>query len=119
QQDEAVQSGLYAYTLTTKAATDDNPRTQRGHLIVDRASNTDRVWLTSTQPVGIGADSTAPQVSVSGSREVTLGGAELPGDVPPREASGERSALQRDAQGRQLGNRIEDGSRAAPTGPKT
>ena len=69
QQDEAIQSGLYAYTLTTKAVTDEAPRTQRGHLIVDRASSSDRVWLTSTQPVGIGAGSESPQVTVSGSRE--------------------------------------------------
>src|SRR6185436_4762132 len=44
QQGLALESGLYTYTLTTKAATDEAPRTQRGHLIVDRASNTDRVW---------------------------------------------------------------------------
>src|SRR5262245_21213780 len=31
QQDEPIPSGLYAYTLTTKAATDETPRTQRGH----------------------------------------------------------------------------------------
>src|SRR5262249_50662722 len=85
QQDEAVQSGLYAYTLTTKAVNDEAPRTQRGHLIVDRASNSDRVWLTSAQPVGLGADTAAPQLTVSGSPEATVGGVELAGGAPRRD----------------------------------
>ncbi len=108
QQDELIQSGLYAYTLTTKSATDEAPHTQRGHLIVDRASSSDRVWLTSTQPVGIGADSTTPQVTVSGSPEATVGGAELPDcDGSGYLASGralsglsERAGERRAAQGR-------------------
>ncbi len=108
QQDELIQSGLYAYTLTIKAVNDETPRTQRGHLIADRASSSDRVWLTSTQPVGIGADSTTPQVTVSGSPEATVGGAELPGrDGSGYLASGralsglsERVGERRDTQGR-------------------
>jgi hypothetical protein len=82
QQGEPVASGLYAYTLTTKAATDETARTQRGHLIVDRASSSDRVWLTSTKPIGVGADSAAPQVTVRDSVNATASKAKLPAGAP-------------------------------------
>jgi hypothetical protein len=110
QQDEAVQSGLYAYSLTTKAVNDEAARTQRGHLIIDRASNSDRVWVTSTQAVGIGSE--APQVSVVGSREVTVGGAELPATAPRREVSTPRDALPQRANAETANE-----NRAAPTAP--
>src|SRR5580765_8620829 len=45
QQGEAVASGLYTYTLSTKAVTDEAARTQHGQVIIDRASSNDRVWL--------------------------------------------------------------------------
>jgi hypothetical protein len=110
QQDEAVQSGLYAYTLTIKAANDETARAQRGHLIIDRASNSDRVWVTSTQAVGIGSE--APQVSVVGSREVTVGGAELPATAPRREVSTPRDALPQRANAETANEKT-----AAPTAP--
>src|SRR5207237_273998 len=47
QQGEAVGSGLYAYTLTIKDPVGEPTRTQRGHVILDRASSNDRVWVTS------------------------------------------------------------------------
>ena len=92
QQDEPIPTGLYAYTLTMKAFGEQTARTQQGHLIVDRASDNDRVWLTSNQPVGVGADAVTPQVTVSFSHPMTVGGAELPGAAPRGEAGSERAA---------------------------
>src|SRR5206468_3215370 len=53
----------------------------------------DRVWVTSSQSVGIGAGSDAAKLSVIGSNEATVGGAELPSNVPRRETSSERPEL--------------------------
>jgi hypothetical protein len=90
QQGEAVASGLYTYTLTSKAATEETARTQRGHLMLARPSDNERIWITNDQSASIGADSSAVKLSVIGSGETTVGGAELPGSVPRREVSAER-----------------------------
>lgn len=91
QQGEAVAGGLYTYTLTIKDQTTGETRTQRGHVIVNRAgSATDQVWVASSQPVSVGAGGGVSQVTVVSSGEATVGGAELPGTVPRREVGEER-----------------------------
>lgn len=95
QQGQAIESGLYAYTLTTKAATDEAARSRRGHLIVDRASSSDRVWVTSSQEAGLGAGSEATKLTVISDARTTIGGVELQAAAPPRASPGERSALPR------------------------
>lgn len=115
---QPLESGLYAYTLTTKAVTDGAAHTQRGHLILDRASSSDRLWVASSQETALGTGSEITKLTIIGNNETTLGGAELPVSTPRREESGERSQPQRDAPNRQADNRLEDGSRAAPAGPQ-
>jgi hypothetical protein len=83
QQGEAVASGLYTYTLSTKAATDEAARTQHGQVIIDRASSNDRVWLTGNPQTSLGADSQALKVIVLGSSQTTIAGAEFPVGSPP------------------------------------
>src|SRR5262245_187464 len=46
-QDEAVKGGLYLYTLTIKALTGETSQ-RRGYLIVNRAGETDRVWVATS-----------------------------------------------------------------------
>ncbi|HKQ79545.1 MAG TPA: hypothetical protein VJ810_37980, partial [Blastocatellia bacterium] len=59
---EAVKSGLYAYTLSIKEAGAETARMRRGHFIVDRAEDrdgkTDRLWITSQNEGGVGAELT-------------------------------------------------------------
>jgi hypothetical protein len=86
QQGEAVTSGLYTYTLSIKEPTGDTPRLQRGHIIVDRPSTAERIWVTSEQRASLGATSTAVKLTVVGG-ELAVGGAEFLGAAPRREAS--------------------------------
>jgi hypothetical protein len=59
---ETVKSGLYAYTLSVKDEGSETARARRGHLIVDLAKDrdgqTDRLWITSPNPTGVGTDLT-------------------------------------------------------------
>src|SRR2546423_638633 len=84
QQGEAIASGLYTYTLSTRAATDEAPRTQQGQVIIDRASNNDRVWLAGGPQTGRGADSQTPKLIVTGGSQTAIAGTES----PARSASG-------------------------------
>jgi len=77
QQGQPVASGLYDYTLTIKDQTGAASRTQRGHIIVNRASSADRVWVTSSSAVGVGAPTAEPELTVVGADETTLGGAKV------------------------------------------
>lgn len=92
QQGEAVASGLYSYALSTKAATEEKARTQRGHVILDRPSSADRIWVTGDKGASIGAESPDVKLSVVGSGEVTVGGAELAVPAPRRDRTGEGQA---------------------------
>ena len=92
QQGEAVASGLYAYTLSLTDPTSDTPRTQRGHVILDRPSTSERIWVTSDRSTSLGATSSEVRLTVIGSSETTVGGAELPGIEPRREGAEERQA---------------------------
>ena len=96
QKGEAVESGLYAYILTLKIPNSDSPRAQRGHIILDRAgSSSDQIWVTSRNGTGIGGDSGAPQLTVTGSSESVIGGARVT-------TENERPAPQRASDGRAL-----------------
>src|SRR5262249_16926649 len=77
QQGQPVASGLYAYTLTIKDQTSAASRTQRGHIIVNRASSADRVWVTSNSAIGVGAPTAEPELTVVGAGEATIGGAKV------------------------------------------
>jgi hypothetical protein len=77
QQGQPLASGLYAYTLTIHSQAGEMKR--HGHVIVDRASQDDRIWVTSNSEVGVGAQSTEPELTVVGASDLTIGGAKLPG----------------------------------------
>ncbi len=59
---ETLKSGLYAYTFTFKETGAAEARVRRGHFIVDRAQDrdgqTDRLWITSRNEDGVGAELT-------------------------------------------------------------
>ena len=59
---EALKSGLYAYTLSIKEPGAETARTRRGHFIVDQAKDrdgkTDKLWITSRNDNGVGAELT-------------------------------------------------------------
>src|SRR5262249_28125244 len=76
-QREAVKGGLYLYTLTIKDAAGETTQ-RRGYLIVNRAGDADRIYVATGEQVGIGAGNEAAQVTVVGSPETTVGGAQLP-----------------------------------------
>jgi hypothetical protein len=90
QQGEAVTSGLYTYKLSLKEPTSDSPRLQRGHVIVDRPSLAERIWVTNEQSASLGAANTEVKLTVVSTVETTLGGAEFPGGVPQRAANAEQ-----------------------------
>ncbi|HZS08473.1 MAG TPA: hypothetical protein VFD58_26805 [Blastocatellia bacterium] len=89
QRGEAVASGLYSYALSTKADAEEKARTQRGHVILDRPSSADRIWVTSDKSASIGAESAGVRLTVVGSGEVTVGGAELEATARHRDRTGE------------------------------
>ncbi len=76
---EAVKSGLYAYKLSVKEAGAETARERRGHFIVDRASDrdgkTDRLWITSQNDGGVGAE-----LTVARNEDVTIAGTSAPID---------------------------------------
>ena len=77
QSGKPVESGLYAYALTIKEQAREGTRVQRGHVIVDRASAADRVWVTSDRAAGIGTGGEKSKLTVAGTSETTVGGAEV------------------------------------------
>jgi len=120
QQGEAVESGLYAYSLSIKEPTSQTARTQRGHVMVDRAgSDSDRVWVTSDSAATVGADSSLSRLTVTGSGEATLGGAQMPEATGRTAAARQSGETTRSGQGRTLSPTHEDGSKAAaPASPQ-
>lgn len=74
---EAVKSGLYAYTLSTKESGQEAAQVRRGHFIVDRAKEqdgkTDHIWVTSKSDISIGTE-----LKVAGNEEVTVAGVSAP-----------------------------------------
>lgn len=59
---QALKSGLYAYTLAVKEQGAAEAHVRRGHFILDRvadrASKTDRLWVTGQRETGVGAELT-------------------------------------------------------------
>lgn len=80
QQEKPLADGLYVYTLKFLDDNNEPMATQRGHVIVNRASANDRIWVTSNNAAGVGA--TAAELTVVGSPEATIGGAKLPEETP-------------------------------------
>ncbi|HZS06443.1 MAG TPA: hypothetical protein VFD58_16510, partial [Blastocatellia bacterium] len=115
-QDEPIPGGLYAYTLTTREPNSDQTRTQRGHLIVDRASTSDRVWVTSNREVGLGT-SEPSGVTVTGSRTETLGGVELAREAPRRTGDAQVSEGRRTPPARAVREEKQQGTSAVTASP--
>ncbi len=74
QQEKPLADGLYAYSLKFWDENNQQLSVQRGHVIVNRASNSDRIWVTSNNSTGIGSGS---ELTVVGSSDATVGGARL------------------------------------------
>lgn len=87
QQEKPLAGGLYAYTLKFWNENNEQASVQRGHIIVNRASHDDRIWVTSNNATGIGS---ASELIVAGSTDSTVGGARMPetsAPVPARTVS--------------------------------
>jgi len=100
QKDKPVESGLYAYTLTIKNQTGEGNYVQRGHVIVDRASTSDRVWVTSDKAIGVGAGNDGSKLTVAGTSETTVGGADVSEKTGRSSAEG-RTGAERKTQGKE------------------
>src|SRR5262249_37583175 len=74
QQEKPLADGLYVYTLKFWDENNQQVSVQRGHVIINRASANDRVWVTSNNSTGVGSDS---ELTVVGSTDSTVGGATL------------------------------------------
>jgi len=72
QQEKPLADGLYVYTLKFWDENNQQVSVQRGHVIINRASANDRVWVTSNNSTGVGSDS---ELTVVGSTDSTVGGA--------------------------------------------
>jgi hypothetical protein len=75
QQGRPIAGGLYSYILKFWNENNESQGTQRGHVIIDRADTNDRIWATSDKAVGVGAS--APELTVTGLSDSTVGGAKL------------------------------------------
>ncbi|HZS05450.1 MAG TPA: hypothetical protein VFD58_11490 [Blastocatellia bacterium] len=103
QAGQAVGSGLYAYTLTIKDSAGETTRTQRGHVIVNRAGEGDRVWVTSDSEVGVGAAGDGTRLTVTGSSDVTVAGVEVPVVPTRRDGEDRRGGTKRTGSDRAVG----------------
>ncbi|HEY7914064.1 MAG TPA: hypothetical protein VIG62_19290 [Blastocatellia bacterium] len=104
EQGQPLESGLYSYTLTINSQDHEASRTQRGHVIINRAGEDDRIWVTSNSAIGVGAETDDPKLTVIGATDSTLGGASLPGERTRAGQAGTGSG------------EGEDGSSADPSG---
>jgi hypothetical protein len=106
--DEAVKSGLYAYTLSIKEAGKDTARVRRGHFIVDRARERDgakdRLWITS-RDADIGAE-----LSVAREEGITVSSASTNAERTVERSTG---GVKRDAGGRAVETETQTRSEAA------
>jgi hypothetical protein len=74
RQENPLADGLYAYTLRFWNENNEQASVQRGHIIINRASRDDRIWVTSNNATGVGS---ASELTVVGSTDSTVGGARL------------------------------------------
>jgi hypothetical protein len=93
---ESLTSGLYAYALSIKAMGAAEARVRRGHFIVDRAKerdNTDKLWVTSQNDNGVGAE-----LTLARDENATVAGTLLSGEraIERRAENSERVANDRE-----------------------
>lgn len=74
QQEKPLADGLYVYTLKFWDENNQQAGVQRGHVIINRAGSSDRIWVTSNNSTGVGSSS---ELTVVGSPDSTVGGARL------------------------------------------
>lgn len=77
QQEKPLVDGLYVYSLKFWDENNQQVSVQRGHVIINRASSSDRVWVTSNNSTGVGSASeltvvAAPDSTVAGAKTETL-----------------------------------------------
>src|SRR5262245_66040691 len=87
---------MYAYQLSIKEAGAETARVRRGHFIVDRAQDrdgADKLWVTSQNDSGVGAELTVARDENGAIAGTTMGG-RTPGRLAEGQtpASGERGA---------------------------
>lgn len=85
QKEKPLADGLYVYSLKFWDENNQQLSVQRGHVIVNRASSSDRIWVTSNNSTGVGSGS---ELTVVGSPDSTVGGARL---LQTRASTGDRS----------------------------
>jgi len=73
--DEAIPSGLYAYTLTVRDANSETPTHRHGHLILE--SGHDRLWVTNQGPIGAEVAVSGGELTVSSGPETSVAGAQI------------------------------------------
>ncbi|MGE0128352.1 MAG: hypothetical protein AB7U82_09755 [Blastocatellales bacterium] len=93
---ESLTSGLYAYTFSVKAMGATEARVRRGHFIVDRAKErdgSDKLWVTSQNDNGVGAE-----LTLARDENATVAGAALGGEraIERRAETSERAANDRE-----------------------
>ena len=77
QQEKPLADGLYVYSLKFWDENNQPVSVQRGHVIINRASSADRVWVTSNNSTAVGSASeltvvAAPDSTVAGTKTETL-----------------------------------------------
>ena len=94
---QAVRSGLYAYQLSIKDVGAETARVRRGHFIVDRAKDrdglTDKLWVTSQNDNGVGAELTLARdenVTVAGAAINNERGVARRSEQPDRDGDGRK-----------------------------
>ncbi|MFN0107281.1 MAG: hypothetical protein ACKVZH_00380 [Blastocatellia bacterium] len=101
---ESLKSGLYAYTLSIKEAGVE-ARLRRGHFIVDRAKDrdgADKLWVTSQNDNGVGAD-----LTVAKDESATVAGAPIGNNSDGRTIGQRTEIADRDAAGRTTESSVE------------
>lgn len=83
QQGHPLASGLYNYRLRMQNETGDLLATQTGHVMVNRASTNDRIWVTSNRKTGVGAQD-ATDLTVISADDSAIGGAQLAREADTR-----------------------------------
>src|SRR5581483_1968671 len=116
-QGEMVEGGLYAWSLSFRDANNETTGTQRGHIILDRPSSAERVWVTSERRAGIGASSPEIRLTVVGNSDATLGGAELAREAPRHTNEGQVSEGRRTPTTRAVSEEKQQGTSAVAASP--
>jgi hypothetical protein len=73
---EAIPSGLYTYTLTVKGANAETAWLRRGHLILKRGRDRDRVWVTGQAGVRAEGSPRSREIAISTTPKANVAGAQ-------------------------------------------